>query len=125
MAELDRNLEEVTELASKTGEKVVTIECPCCHKIFYTLESEAAFTVINRNEQTDFGTDLKKLSGKQLGRKCPFCGFSGNLSSSDFLSLGRDFVKDEITAEEKAEEIREKKRTLWSKINNVNIFGDK
>jgi endogenous inhibitor of DNA gyrase (YacG/DUF329 family) len=125
MSELDKNLEEVTELALKTNEKVVTVECPCCHKIFYATESEAAFTVINRNEQTDFGADLKKLSGKQLGRKCPFCGFSGNLSSSDFLSLGRDFVKDEIVAEEKAEEIREKNRTPWSEINNINIFGDK
>ncbi len=124
MTELDRNLEEVTELALKTGEKVVTIECPCCHKIFYATESEAAFTVINRNEQTDFGADLKKLSGKKLGRKCPFCGFSGRLSSSDFLNLGRDFVKDEIAAEERAEEIRETNRTPWSKINNVNIFGD-
>ena len=125
MSELDKNLEEVTELALKTGEKIVTVECPCCNKIFYATESEATFAVINRNEQTDFGADLKKLSGKKLNRKCPFCGFSGNLSSSDFLSLGRDFVKDEIAAEEKAEEIREKNRTPWSEINNINIFGDK
>ena len=90
MTELDRNLEEVTELALKNGEKVVTVECPCCNKIFYATESEAAYQVINRNEQTDFGADLKKLSGKQLGRKCPFCGFSGGLSSSDFLRLGRE-----------------------------------
>lgn len=125
MTELDKNLEEVTEKALKTGEKVVSIECPCCHKVFYATEKEAAYNALNRNEETDFGMELKQLSGKKLGRKCPFCGFAGDLGASDFLRLGRDFVKDEIAAEEKAEEIREKNRTPWSEINNINIFGDK
>ena len=109
MTELDRNLEEVTNLASKTGEKVITVECPCCHKTFYALESEVSYSVINRNEQTDFGADIKKLSGKLLGRKCPFCGFAGELGGSNFLNLGRgDFIQSEIDAEQKAEEVHER-----------------
>ena len=122
MAELDRNLEEVTQLALKTGDKIVTVECPCCNKIFYATESEAAFVVINRNEQTDFGADLTKISGKKLGRKCPFCGFSGSIGASDLLSIDRNFIKTEIAAEEKAEEIRENNRTPWSEVNNMGVF---
>ena len=89
MNELDKNLAEVIEKATETGEKIVTIECPCCGKIFYVTEKEAAYEVINRNEETNFGMDLKKFFGKTLGRKCPHCGFSGSLTSSDFLNLGR------------------------------------
>ena len=117
MNELDRNLNEVTELALKTGESVATVECPCCHKTFYILKSEAVFSVINRNEETDFGADLKKLSGKELGRKCPFCGFSGEIGGSDFLNLGRDdFMREEIEAEQKAEELVEKNQVSWAEI---------
>jgi len=89
MSELEKNLEEVTNKALETGEKIVTIQCPCCGKTFYATEGEAAYQVINRNEETDFGMDLKKFSGKTLGRKCPFCGFAGSLTSSNFLELGR------------------------------------
>ena len=89
MSDLDKNLEEVVDKAIKTDEKVVTIECPCCHKIFYVTVSEAVFTTLNRNEETDYGMDLKKFYGRQLGRKCPHCGFSTDLTSSKFLDLGR------------------------------------
>ncbi len=76
MSEIYRNLEEVTEKAIKTGEKVVTIQCPCCSKTFYTLESEAAYQTIIRTED--------RFSGKMLGRKCPFCGYSGSLTLANF-----------------------------------------
>lgn len=89
MNELDKNLAEVIEKATETGEKIVTIECPCCGKIFYATVSEAVFTTLNRNEETDYSIDLKKFSGKILGRKCPHCGFSTDLTSSKFLNLGR------------------------------------
>ncbi len=100
MDELDKNLKEVIDQATKNNEQVVTIECPCCHKIFYTTTSEAVYSMLNRNEETDFGMDLKKTYGQQLGRKCPFCGFACSLTSSDFLKLGRgSFIQDEINAE--------------------------
>lgn len=121
MAELDKNLEEVTELALTTGEKIVTVDCPCCGKTFYALESEAAYTVINRDEQTDFAADLKRLSGKTLGRKCPFCGFSGSFAASDFLNLGKDFAKTDIETSEKAEEIRDRNASTWAEINNIGL----
>lgn len=123
MTELDKNLEEVTNKALETGEKVVTVECPCCSKIFYATESEAAYQVINRNEETDFGMDMKGLAGKQLGRKCPFCGFAGGLNAGDFFKLGRgSFIKEEIKAEEEAERIREENRSSWAEINNMGVF---
>ena len=37
MSEPARNLEEVTDKAIKTGEKVITMQCPCCGKIFMLL----------------------------------------------------------------------------------------
>ena len=83
MSEIYRNLEEVIEKAIKTGEKVITIQCPCCSKTFYTLESEAAYQTIVRNKD-DYTLDLNKFSGKILGRKCPFCGYSGSLTSANF-----------------------------------------
>lgn len=82
-AEIYKNLEDVTNKAMKTGEKVVTIECPCCGKTFYTLESEAVYRPIIRHED-DYALDLNKFSGKTLGRKCPFCGYSGSLTLADF-----------------------------------------
>jgi len=85
---MDKNLEEVVDKAAKTGEKVVSVECPCCGKSFYATVDEATFSVINRKTD-DFDLDLKALSGKILGRKCPYCGFSCSLSPSDFLDLGR------------------------------------
>ena len=39
MLELIRNLEEATDKAIKIGEKVITMQCPCCGKIFYAVES--------------------------------------------------------------------------------------
>ena len=70
MSELIRNLEEATDKAIKTGEKVITIQCPCCGKIFYAVESEAAYQYDNLASQ-----DTLKL--KHLGRKCPHCGYAG------------------------------------------------
>jgi len=123
MTELDKNLEEVTNKALETGEKVVTVECPCCSKIFYATESEATYQAINRNEEIDFGMDMKGLSGKQLGRKCPFCGFAGGMNASDFFKLGRgSFIKEEIKAVEEAEKARDESRTPWAEINNMGVF---
>ena len=47
MSELIRNLEEATDKAIKTGEKVITMQCPCCGKIFYVVESEATYQYDN------------------------------------------------------------------------------
>ena len=47
MSELIRNLEEVTDKAIKAGEKVITMQCPCCGKTFYAVESEAAYQYDN------------------------------------------------------------------------------
>ena len=51
MSELIRNLEEATDKAIKTGEKVITMQCPCCCKIFYAVESEAAYQYDNPASQ--------------------------------------------------------------------------
>ena len=122
MDELDKNLKEVIDQATKNGEKVVTIECPSCHKTFYATVSEAAYSVLNRNEETDFGMDLKKFYGQQLGRKCPFCGFACGLTSSDFLKLGRDsFIQDEINAEVVGKNTNAQIETSWADLNNIKI----
>lgn len=88
MTELDKNFNDVLDKALETGEKVITIECPCCGKTFYATESEAAYQTIVRNKD-DYALDLNKFSGKILGRKCPFCGFSAGLTSGNFFNLGK------------------------------------
>jgi len=104
------NLEEVTNEALKTGEKIRTLECPCCHKIYFALESEATYERANRTED-DYKVDPKQFSLKSLGRKCPHCGFVSSLSPSDLFS---DVPK------EAGQELAEKE-TPWSVINNMRI----
>ena len=111
------NFEEVVNKAMETGEQVVTIECPCCHKSFYATESEAAYQSPARDE-TDYQVD-DGLKLKQLGRKCPYCGFTGALGANDLTVSTRDqFMKDAIKAEQDAFEHQEKNQTPWSKICN-------
>lgn len=116
MSEAHRNLEEVTELAMKTGEAIVELECPCCGKSFYALESEA-------NYQYD---DYAKSQLKRLGRKCPFCGFfKGGNVSGDQLADARERMKVEMEAEQMAQEAADKRQAPWSEINNMGLqFGD-
>jgi len=111
MTELERNLDEVTNLAIETGEKIVTIQCPCCSKTFYALESEAAYSQANP-------ADTSTLKYIRLGRKCPHCGFAGGYSSGDKskAELDDEQMKIEMEAEQKAFEAAEKRQTPWSKI---------
>ena len=88
----DKNFNEVVDKAIKTGEQITTIVCPCCGKTYYVTEDEACYTMINRDQEHDYGLDLTKFSGKTLGRKCPYCGFSGSIGISDLFSINN---KDE------------------------------
>ena len=121
MAEIDKNLDDVIDKALKTGEKVVTIECPCCHKIFYATENEAAYERINRNEETNFGMDQHKFLGKQLGRKCPFCGFASELGASDFIQVDREQMFIEMEAEQKAQQMHDENQSSLAEINNIGV----
>lgn len=118
MSDLVRNLEEVTDKAITTGEKVITMQCPCCGKIFYTVESEAAYQYDNPASQ-----DALKL--KHLGRKCPHCGYAGGFD----LGLKSKYEQDveqmrvEMEAEKLAEEAAEKRQASWSEINNIGVFN--
>jgi glutaredoxin len=121
MTELDKNLNEVIELAAKVGERVVTVECPCCHKLFYALASEAAY-------QYDNPADQSTLKLKHLGRKCPHCGFAGGFDQGRRSKFEQDIeqMKIEMEAEKLAEEAVEKRQTPWSQICNQGLnFGDK
>lgn len=111
---LDRNLDEVTNKALETGEQIVTIECPCCHKIFYVTESEAAY-------QYDNPADQSTLKIKHLGRKCPHCGFAGGYDSGNKSKFEQDVeqMKIELEAEKLAEEAAEKRQASWADINNI------
>ena len=117
MSELIRNLEEATDKAIKTGEKVITIQCPCCGKIFYTVESEAAYQYDNPASQDD-------LKLKHLGRKCPHCGYAGGFD----LGLKSKYEQDieqmrvEMEAEKLAEEAADKRQAPWPEINNIGVF---
>ena len=117
MSELIRNLEEATDKAIKTGEKVITMQCPCCGKTFYAVESEAAYQYDNPASQ-----DTLKL--KHLGRKCPHCGYAGGFD----LGLKSKYEQDveqmqvEMEAEKLAEEAADKRQVSWSEINNIGVF---
>jgi len=113
MAELDKNLNDAIELAATTGDKVVTVECPCCHKIFYTTKTKAAYALVNRAPE-DFDFDRTKISLKQLGEKCPHCGFVAELGTSELFGIDRD-------PEQKAEDIREVSQSSWAEICNPGI----
>ena len=117
MPELIRNLEEATDKAIKTGEKVITMQCPYCGKTFYAVESEAAYQYDNPASQ-----DTLKL--KHLGRKCPHCGYAGGFD----LGLKSKYEQDieqmqvEMEAEKLAEEATDKRQAFWSEINNIGVF---
>ena len=118
MSELIRNLEEVTDKAIKASEKVITMQCPCCGKIFYVVESEAAYQYDDQASQ-----DILKL--KHLGRKCPHCGYAGGFD----LGLKSKYEQDleqmrvEMDAEKLAKEAVNKCKASWSEINNIGVFN--
>ena len=118
MTELEKNLDEVTNLALKTGEKVVTIDCPCCKKTFYALESEAVFTAAHPSDNPSASLSLEKL-----GRKCPFCGFSGGFTNGGKTKaeLEVEKMKIEMEAEQMAYEAMEKRQTPWSQVCNQSL----
>lgn len=119
MTELERNLEEVTDLAIKTGDKIVTIECPCCSKIFYATASEAAY-------QYDNPADQASLKLKHLGRKCPHCGFAGGFDTGRSSKREQDIeqIKVEMEAEQLAQEAAEKRQASWAQICNQGVKFD-
>ena len=118
MSELIRNLEEATDKAIKTDEKVITMQCPCCGKIFYAVESEAAY-------QYDNPADQSALKLKHLGRKCPHCGYAGGFD----LGLKSKYEQDveqmlvEMEAEKLAEEAADERQASWSEINDIGVFN--
>ena len=117
MSELARNLEEATDKAIKTGEKVITMQCPCFSNIFYAFESEAVY-------QYDNPASQDTLKPKHLGRKCPHCGYAGGFD----LGLKSKYEQDveqmrvEMEAEKLAEEAAEKCQASWSEINDIGVF---
>lgn len=104
------NLEEVTNKALETGEKIVSLECPCCHRTYYALEREAMYERVNRAED-DYKVDPERFSLRSLGRKCPHCGFVSSLSPSDLLNSIPKETKQELV----------EKETPWSVINNMGV----
>ena len=120
MSELIRNLEEATDKAIKTGEKVITMQCPCCGKIFYAVESEAAYQYDNPASQ-----DTLKL--KHLGRKCPHCGYAGGFDLGLKSKYEQDVEKkkNKMKAEKLAEDAADKRQASWSEINNIVVFKKK
>ena len=116
MAEIDKNFDEVVDKALKTGEKVITMECPCCHKLFYITESEAAY-------QYDDPAGQSVLKLKHLGRKCPFCGFAGGYDVGIKSKREQDIeqMQVEMEAEKMAEEVPEKRQASWAEINNIGV----
>ena len=118
MSELIWNLEEATDKAIKNGEKVITMQCPCCGKIFYAVESEAAY-------QYDNPAGQSALKLKHLGRKCPHCGYAGGFD----LGLKSKYEQDveqmrvEMEAEKLAEDAANKRQASWSEINNIGVFN--
>ena len=117
-AELDRNLEEVTELALITGEQSVSLQCPCCGRTFYALESEASYSKPNP-------ADTSSMVQLKLGRKCPHCGFSGGYVSNSTKEQEVEKMLVEMKAEEMAEEAAEKRQTPWSQICSQGVkFND-
>ena len=111
--ELDRNLEEVTELALKTGEQIVSLQCPCCSRTFYATKSEAAYEPVDP-------ADTSSTHHIKLGRKCPFCGFAGGVTTNSAKEREVEQMRIEMEAEEKALELAEKRQTPWSQVCSLN-----
>ena len=116
MTELERNLDEVTDEALKTGEKIVTMQCPCCGRTYYATESEASYQYNNPASQAP-------LKLKHLGRKCPFCGYAGGFDQGEQsqAELDRQQMMVEIQAEQMAQDAADKRKTPWSVVNNMGI----
>lgn len=116
--ELDKNQAEVIEKAMETGEKIVTVECPCCHKTFYATENEAAYQYANPADQS-------ALKLKRLGRKCPHCGYAGGFDAGLKPKYEQDIeqMQVEMEAEKLAEEAADKRQAPWSEINSIGVFN--
>ena len=118
MTELERNLNEVTDLAIKTGEQIVTVDCPCCGKTFYALRSEAIYSQLNP-------ADNSVLKYRSLGRKCPHCGFAGGYdpAGGQKTKAEQDIEQMliEMEAEQMAQEAADKRAMPWSKICNQEL----
>lgn len=121
MNELDRNLEEVTDLALRTGEQIVSLQCPCCGRTFYATESEAAYEPANPASQ-------ESLIKIKLGRKCPYCGFAGGYVNNSIKEQQVQQMQVEMEAEQMAQDLADKRKTPWSQICNqgpdFNTRGD-
>ena len=109
------SLEKATSEAIELGDQVVSIECPCCHKIFYTTKIKAAYAVVNRVPE-DFDFAATKISLKQLGERCPHCGFAAELSASELFRFDNTSIYKEIEAEQKADESIERSQSSWAEI---------
>ena len=81
---LYKNFDKAIADAMETGDDVVSIECPCCHKYFYTIKSKAVHENVVRSSD-DYDIDMYKFSFEKLGEKCPHCGYAGMLGGSDLL----------------------------------------
>ena len=121
MTELERNLNEVTDLAIKTGEQIVTVECPCCGKAFYALRCEAAYSQLDP-------ADNSVLKYRSLGRKCPHCGFVGGYDQTGGQKTKAEQdveqMRIEMEAEQMAQEAADKRATPWSKICGQGVKFD-
>ena len=114
MDTLDRNLEEVTDKALRTGEKIVSLQCPCCGRTFYATESEAAY---ERDNPADQSSTIKI----KLGRKCPHCGFASGYVNNSIKEQQVEKMRVEMEAEQMAYEAAEKRQTPWSVVNNMGV----
>ncbi len=117
---LYNSLDKATSEAIESGDQVISIECPCCHKIFYTTKTKAAYRLANRAPE-DFDFDRAKISLKQLGEKCPYCGFAAELGASELFGIDRDFIYKSLEAEQKADESIEANQSSWAEICNPGI----
>ena len=108
----EKQLAEVMDKAMETGEKIVTIECPCCHKVYYCLESEACYNPLN--PESDMPT-------KRLGRKCPYCGVASMITSGNKREQDLEQMRVEMEAEQKAQKMLDNNKTSWADICNPKL----
>lgn len=116
MVDIDKNLDDVIDKAAKTGEKIVTMECPCCHRVFYATENEAAY------QYKDLASEAT-LKVRTIGRKCPYCGFAGefNPGRHSKAELDREQMFVEMEAEQKAQQMLDENQSSWAEINNIGV----
>lgn len=75
------NPEELIDRAIDTNDKIVSIDCQCCGKTFYVLESDLYIENVVRGEnepQLDNRLKLQHLP------KCPHCGYCSKLTGNLF-----------------------------------------